>query len=125
MTVITCSSCGLRQWIPVSGACRRCHASLGFSLVEISIFKRNNRQGKIRGPELRFGPSLRAMRLRQGRTQENVSHHARMQRSSLSRIESSKCTPSLATLARLLHALGAESVYIQVGNAQSMSEDVR
>jgi DNA-binding XRE family transcriptional regulator len=117
MTVITCSSCGLRQWVPVSGNCRRCRENLGFSLTEITLSSHSVTPDHEHGPDLRFGPALRAMRLRQGRTQQDVSLRARMQRSSLSRVESSRCAPSLSTLARILRALGAEALYIRLSNS--------
>lgn len=115
MTVVSCISCGLRQWVPVSGACRRCHARLGFSLVEIPLCIHANNPDDRRGAALRLGPTLRAMRLRQGKSQENVSSKARVPRSSLSRFEPDACAPSLSTLARILAALGAESLYIRIG----------
>lgn len=115
MTVISCSSCGLRQWVPVSGACRRCHANLGFSLIEIPLYIHADTSGKPQFTALRVGPTLRAMRLRQGRTQASVSARARVPRTSLTRFESGTCKPSLSTLARILTALGAESLYIRLG----------
>jgi len=117
MTVITCSTCGLRQWVPVSGSCRRCRANLGFSLIEIAINSHIFTPDRKHGPYLRFGPALRAMRLRQGRSQYDVSSYAQIQRSSLSRVESNACVPSLSTLARILNALGAESLYIRFVNS--------
>lgn len=116
MTAVTCSSCGLRQWVPISGSCRRCRANLGFRLIEIPLNLHNATLNNSR-PDLRFGPILRAMRLRQGRSQDSISSSARMQRSSLSRVESNTCAPSLSTLARILRALGAESIYIRLGNS--------
>lgn len=117
MTAVTCSSCGLRQWVPVSGSCRRCHANLGFWLIEIPLNNHNNTTANNFKSELRFGSILRAMRLRQGRSQDSVSSSARIQRSSLSRVESNTSAPSLSTLARILRALGAESIYIRLGNS--------
>lgn len=117
MTVVNCSSCGLRQWVPVSGTCRRCHAKLGFSLIEIPLCIHANSSGNLQFTALRVGPTLRAMRLRQGRTQASISARARVPRTSLSRFESGTCKPSLSTLARILTALGAESVYIRLGKS--------
>lgn len=115
MTVVSCISCGLRQWVPVSGTCRRCHAKLGFSLIEIPLCDHADTSNDLPGASLKLGPRLRAMRLRQGRTQQNVAAKARIPRSSLSRFESNACAPSLPTLARILSALGAESLYIRLG----------
>lgn len=115
MTVIRCSSCGLVQWVPVSGTCRKCQAKLPFSLIEIPLGIHENAPENRRGPALEVGPTLLAMRLRQGKTQTCVSSISRVGRSSLSRYESGACSPSLSTLARILAALGAESLYIRLG----------
>lgn len=122
MTVVSCISCGLRQWVPVSGTCRRCHAKLGFSLIEIPLRIHANISDDRRTAALRVGPTLRAMRLRQGRSQASVSLKAGVPRSSLSRFESDACAPSLSTLARILTALGVESLYIRLGNGESARE---
>lgn len=114
MTVIRCDSCGLRQWI--SDTCRRCHAKL-FSLVEIPLCDPANTSDDYPGAALRLGLKLRAMRLRQGRTQASVASKARVPRSSLSRFESDASAPSLSTLVRILAALGAESLYIRLGKS--------
>ena len=116
MTVISCSSCGLRQWVPLSGRCRKCQARLNCSLIEIPLCVHEDASNNLRDPALRIGSTLRAMRLRQGRSQESVSSKARVPRSSLSRFESNACAPSLSTLARILAALGVESLYIRLGN---------
>lgn len=123
MTVISCSSCGLRQWVPVSGACRRCRAKLGFSLVEIPLHQHTNAPAGGRNSSLRLGPILRAMRLRQGRSQANVSSRAGVPRSSLSRFESDVCAPSLPTLVRILSSLGAECLYIRLGCGPASRND--
>ena len=123
MTVVRCISCGLRQWVPVSGACRRCQARLGFSLVEIPLCIHANSSDNLQPTALRVGPTLRAMRLRQGRSQANVSSRARVPRSSLSRFESNACAPSLSTLARILAALGAECLYIRLGSGAPPPDD--
>ncbi len=115
MTVVRCVSCGLRQWVPVSGACRRCQAKLNFSLVELPLCSQESSPDHCLNPALKVGRTLRAMRLRQGRSQANVSSKARVPRSSLSRFESDSCAPSLSTLARILTALGAECLYIRLG----------
>lgn len=115
MTIVSCTCCGLRQWVPVSGACRRCQAKLGFSLIEIPLHLEATRENRST-PVLKVGPALRAIRLRQGRSQASVSSKAgRVPRTSLSRYEADACAPSLATLARILVALGAESLYIRLG----------
>lgn len=117
MTVVRCVSCGLLQWVPVSCRCRKCQTKLPFSLIEIPLGTHENAPENRRGPAFRVGPTLRAMRLRQGRTQANVSSRARVPRSSLSRFESDACAPSLPTLARILAALGAECLYIRLGKS--------
>lgn len=119
MTVVSCISCGLRQWVPVSGTCRRCHAKLGFSLIEIPLCDQVNPSNDFSNAALRLGRRLRAMRLRQGRTQASVASKARVPRTSLSRFESDACAPSLSTLARILAALGVESLYIRLGTESS------
>ncbi len=123
MTVVRCSSCGLRQWVPVSGSCRRCQAKLNFSLIEIPLCAHEDSPNNLRRQSLRLGRTLRAMRLRQGRTQASVSSRARVPRSSLSRFESDACSPSLSTLARILDALGAESLYIRLGDNPPPRDD--
>jgi Helix-turn-helix domain len=115
MTVVRCVSCGLLQWVPVSGHCRKCQTKLGFSLIEIPLCVHENAPDDRRGSALEVGPTLLAMRLRQGKTQTCVSSISRVGRSSLSRYESGACSPSLSTLARILAALGAESLYIRIG----------
>jgi DNA-binding XRE family transcriptional regulator len=116
MTVVRCVSCGLRQWVPVSGTCRRCQANLGFSLIEIPLHIHADTSDHRQSPALKVGSTLRAMRLRQGRSQANVSSRAGVPRSSLSRYESGASAPSLRTLALILVSLGAECLYIRLGN---------
>jgi DNA-binding XRE family transcriptional regulator len=123
MTVVNCISCGLRQWVPVSGTCRRCHAKLGFSLIEIPLCDHANTSNVYPGGALRLGPRLRALRLRQGRTQANVASKARVPRTSLSRFESNLCAPSLSTLARILVALGVESLYLRLRTGSPPDRD--
>jgi hypothetical protein len=113
MNAITCDNCGLRQWVPASGQCRRCRKVLKL-FIEIPLTAHSKTPGNEHSPNLSFGPAIRAMRLRQGKTQYDVSSSAqKLQRSTLSRVESNACAPSLSTLARILHALGAEAIYIR------------
>jgi len=116
MTVVNCISCGLRQWVPVSGTCRRCHAKLGFSLIEIPLCNQTINSDDAQDTALKLGPRLRSIRLRQGKTQESVALNARVPRSSLSRIESNVSSPSLPSLARIMAALGVTSIYLRLGN---------
>lgn len=122
MTVIRCSFCGLVQWARVSGICAKCGAR-AFSLIEIPLCFHPTTSDDHPALALRVGPALRAMRLRQGRTQASVSSKARVPRTSLSRFESGTCTPSLPTLGRILTALGAESLYIRCGNQPQPRND--
>jgi DNA-binding XRE family transcriptional regulator len=112
--ILTCDSCGLRQFVLHSDLCRRCRTPLGSSVFEVPLT-----EGRIsrRGPNqlsLPFGSAIRSMRLRQGKTEVQLAHSAAVERSHLSRIERNLLTPNFETVLRILRGLGAESVSIYV-----------
>jgi DNA-binding XRE family transcriptional regulator len=123
MTVVICSKCGLRQWVPVTGVCRKCSANLGFRLIELALCDNRNSSSDPGSAALKLGSTLRALRLRQGRTQAEISRRSRVPRSSLSRFESNACEPSLPTLARILVALGVESLYLRLRTGSPSRRD--
>lgn len=110
--IITCVSCGLRQFVPHSDLCRRCRAPLGSSIVEISLI--NNRPSRRGANQLSlpFGSAIRSLRLRQGRTEVQIARSADVERTHLSRIERNVVSPNLETVLRVLRGLGAESIFI-------------
>src|SRR5690348_11219852 len=108
MNVVTCDSCGLRQWIPVSGVCRRCAARV-FIAVHIPIQSWEASSGSDE-PNVALGRVLRSMRLRRGQTQAQIALSAVTSRSHLARIELGAAQPNLSTLIRILRALQVRSV---------------
>jgi len=112
--ILTCVSCGLRQFVLHSDICRKCRAPLGSSIFEIPL------TGNCLSPRrpnqllLPFGRAIRSMRLRQGKTEIQLARSARVERSHLSRIERSVLTPNLDTALRILRGLGAKSIFIQL-----------
>jgi transcriptional regulator with XRE-family HTH domain len=54
------------------------------------------------------------MRLRQGKTEEQLARSAIVERSHLCRIERNLLTPNLRTVLRILRGLGAESIFVSV-----------
>lgn len=115
MTVVTCISCGLRQFA-LSSACRRCRADLGFSFIEIPLTE-NMIHSQLPGVrKLLLGSLIRSIRLRQGKSQARISEKAETGRAHLSRIERGAATPNLATLLRILGALGVESLYVRLND---------
>ena len=112
--ILTCVSCGLRQFVLNSDLCRRCRAPLGSSVFEISLTYSRlpaRRQNQLVLP---FGSAMRSMRLRQGRTEVQVALASGVERSHLSRIERNQLTPNLDTVLRILRGLGAESIFIYI-----------
>lgn len=119
MTVIRCVSCGLRQFA-LSSTCRRCHADLGFSMIEIPLLMQDSSHVPRRNRlELILGPAIRSLRLRQGKSQARVASNAYIERSNLSRIERNQSTPNLLTFARALSALGVESLCLRLSKTAS------
>lgn len=111
--ILTCVSCGLRQFVLHSDLCRRCRAPLGSSVFEVSLIgsRTSRRPNQLFLP---FGSALRSIRRRQGRTAVQLARSAAVERSHLSRIERDLVTPNLETVLRILRGLGAESIFIQV-----------
>jgi DNA-binding phage protein len=115
MTIVTCGACGLQQWVPTSGACRRCKTSLGFSIVEIPV-DHNRALAQPDPPELALGIELRGLRLRYGKSQASIARTAHTSRTHVSRIESG-AMPNFSTLLRLLRALGVKSLYLRLDDS--------
>jgi hypothetical protein len=111
--ILTCVSCGLRQFVLHSDLCRRCHAPLGSSVFELSLLENCSSPRGRNQLSLHFGSALRSMRLRQGKTEVQISRSAQVERSHLSRIERNLLTPNLDTFLRILRGLGAERIFIQ------------
>ncbi len=114
MTVVRCVSCGLRQWA-LRSTCVRCRANLGFSVIEITLLKQD--PSAMQGQDcsiLPLGSAIRSLRISQKKSQACLASSACLERSNLSRIERSQSVPSVPTLARLLRALGVESLYIRL-----------
>jgi ribosome-binding protein aMBF1 (putative translation factor) len=112
--IMTCVSCGLRQFVLHSDLCRRCRAPLGSSVFELPLV--NNRVSSRRPNQLPlpFGSAIRSMRLRQGWTEVRLAQSAQIERSHLSRIERNLLTPNLDTVLRILRGLGAKTIFIHV-----------
>jgi DNA-binding XRE family transcriptional regulator len=119
MIVIRCVSCGLRQYA-LTSICRRCHADLGFSLIEIPLPKPGSSPLMDRSrAELQLGTVIRSLRRREGISQVRLASSASVERSNLSRIESNQTTPNLTTLTRVLRTLGVESIYLRLNKTAS------
>jgi DNA-binding XRE family transcriptional regulator len=103
--VVTCESCLLRQFVPISGTCRRCNAPL-IAVIEIPIVDREF------SPTLILGPALHSLRLRSKESQAGIGLLSRTSRTHISRIESGTVQPNLSTLARLLRAFGVSRIYV-------------
>jgi transcriptional regulator with XRE-family HTH domain len=73
-------------------------------------------------PDLQLGPAIRSLRRRQGMSQASLASSAYMERSNLSRIECNQSTPNVLTLARILRALGVESIYLRLREPASISK---
>jgi DNA-binding XRE family transcriptional regulator len=112
--ILTCVSCGLRQYVLHSDLCRRCRAPLGSSVFEISLIENRLPTRRPNRLSLPFGTALRSMRLRQGRTEVQLAQSAGVERSHLSRIKRNVLIPNLETVLRILRGLGAESIVIFV-----------
>lgn len=113
--ILTCVSCGLRQYVLLhSDLCRRCRSPLGLSIFEVSLTGSRPSPRRPNQLFLPFGSAIRSMRRRQGRTEVQLARSAAVERSHLSRIERNLLTPNLETVFRILRGLGAESIFIYV-----------
>ena len=120
MTVIRCVECGLQQFA-LSSICRRCHAELGISIIEIPLHGRDSLCLEDHTlHNFPIGTAILSLRRRQGLSQSFVSTRAHIARCTLNRIEHNVSTPSLATAARLLRVLGAESLYLRFGSVPAL-----
>jgi DNA-binding XRE family transcriptional regulator len=115
--IVTCVSCGLRQFVLHSDICRRCRAPLGSSVFELHLADTCVPRRGRNQLSLPFGSAIRSLRLRQGRTEVQLARSAHVERSHLSRIERNLLTPNLDTVLRILRGLGAESIFIHVPRA--------
>ena len=117
MTITRCASCGLRQFVVLSDncKCRRCHASLGFSIFELVLDGDGSDAEFSRLLAGRFGPFLKMLRVRQGATQAQISADAHISRAQLSRTKTSVALPNLSSFAAILRGLGAQSLYVRIG----------
>jgi len=110
--IMTCVSCGLRQFVLHTDLCRRCRAPLGSSVFELSLIQNAISTRRRNQLPLPFGSAIRSMRLRQGRTEVQLAQSAGVERSHLSRIERNLLTPNLETVFRILRGRGVESIFI-------------
>ncbi len=112
--IVTCVSCGLRQFVLRSDLCRRSSAPLGSSVIEIPLHPIRQSTRTRNQLALPFGSAIRSMRLRQGRTEVQLAHSTHVGRSHLSRIERNLLAPNLETLLRILRGLEVESIILYV-----------
>jgi hypothetical protein len=112
--ILTCTSCGLRQFVLPSEICRRCRVPLGSSIFELSLINSCASSRRRNQLSLPFGSAIRSLRLRQGKTELQIARSAAVERSHLSRIERNVLTPNLDTVLRILRGLGAESIFIHI-----------
>ena len=119
--IMTCISCGLRQFVLHTDLCRRCRAPLGSSLFELSLIQNGGSPRRRNQLPLPFGSAIRSMRLRQGRTEVQLARSADVERSHLSRIERNLLTPNLETALRILRGLGVESIFIYIPRKKSLT----
>jgi DNA-binding XRE family transcriptional regulator len=119
--IVTCISCGLRQFVFPSDICRRCRAPLGSSIFELHLVDSRLPRHERNQLSLPFGSAIRSLRLRQGRTEVQLARSADVDRSHLSRIERNLLTPNLDTVLRILRGLGAESIFIHIPGSRRNS----
>ena len=112
--IMTCVSCGLRQFVLPSDCCRRCRAPLGAFIFEISLSNQRTSSECPNQLKLPIGSAIRSMRLRQGRTAVQLALAAAVERCHFSRIEHNLVTPNLETILRILRGIGAESILVPV-----------
>ncbi len=108
----TCMQCLLKQYVPVSGRCRRCGASFGIEIIEIKLPSAPASENFPRGLGLPLGDAIRSLRQKQHRTQSELARASGLGRSMISRAECSASAPNGKTLGKILHGLRVESIWL-------------
>lgn len=62
-----------------------------------------------------FGNAIKEARLRQNLTQDELGEKIGVKRSQICKLESGKCSPTLATISRVFKALGVQSAALDLG----------
>src|ERR1700747_1439424 len=133
--VIRCQVCGLVQYRPRTGNCRRClrlmPPKVAFVIPTPSPqdLPGDDRQLFENWPNCEtvenIGQRIRQLRESRGMTQSQLQARSRVSRSYLSRIESGQMTPSLGTLEKISEALsvGLNRFFIPESNGEALLED--
>lgn len=106
--IATCPHCLLRQFrAATSNQCRRCGRSLDPNCLVLPL-TRERREADPVSRLLQIGGRIRHLRIRAGYTQAAFAEAVVTDRSYISRVETTRAIPSLATLLRMSHALQLE-----------------
>ena len=105
--VCRCDECGLTQFVPragLSAPCRRCHIALDYQ--ESPAPKALTAVHEMaRGPSAQLPVTTKTLRIRLGLSQRQLAGRMSVPRTYVSKIENSRATPTLSSLARLARAL--------------------
>ena len=108
--VVRCQGCGLMQFLPASGLCRRCRkpcvCPVALALVERldAAKSRTARSEAAKG----FGRRLQQLRKAAGLSQPKLGAACRMQRTYVSKVETGRCLPNMDALLRFRAGLRLE-----------------
>ena len=113
---IRCKTCGLMQYRTRTGICRRCQRLLPPKEGFVIPFREplENESDAVKPPSKltnldmvqKIGRRIQHLRTSRGLTQGQLHKRSSVSRSYLSRIESSRMTPSLGTMEKLSKGLG-------------------
>jgi DNA-binding XRE family transcriptional regulator len=114
---IVCPACQMNQFERGNGKCRRCHRSLGFTYIELSLPSDALNPQSVTAVHIEIGRLIRLLRSRRGITQAALSSLTGLNRTYLSRVECGQVMPSLISLIRIAHGLGMDKIMLRVRNS--------
>jgi DNA-binding XRE family transcriptional regulator len=111
--IVRCQACTLNQFLPSTGACRRCHRTLGnYQLVIPISSEPATLDGAVRSFRQTVGRFLRAIRIERGLTQRQLAICLHTHRSFISRVECGHKFPPLSMLAHAGFLMGLDKVIV-------------
>ncbi len=105
-TVIRCKKCQLNQYMTQNGDCRRCHHPLLFEEPPMVAAPVAETQPKISSrPTVDMATAIWMLRSARGLSQRQMAKKMGIARTYISKLESNRCQPSPAQIARIAGTL--------------------
>lgn len=122
---VTCGSCGLRQYLPISRLCLRCRQPVGCYQLAIPIGTASE-PSENPDESLRrlIGALFRRLRWTQGMTQSELASLLHTHRSFISRVEHGHKLPPLSLLAHAGVVFDVEKVVLSIRHKSDLNPHI-